>query len=299
MIKLFWNTHNQKKTKTNDKNLTKEEDLDFIWGVYHKKSSDEWIYEILKKVEYTTIQSEINLEKDDTLIIVDSSVDKKNDLYSKLKLICSKLFLFHLGDEAGSINVPQVYNNCTHVWRTFCSNRYFNNPRVSCIPIGYKSGVLKQKIDSRKYKWAFTGTAHKTSRHDLLFQFSDIKPFFCHKTEKFDKNTISAEEMSKVLSSTEFLPCPNGFVHPETYRLYEALECGCIPIVESAYNYYDRLFPKNPFIKINQWSEAKYIMNGWSKNQIQLKQKECQIWWNECKNDIKDFIKRKIVHEQK
>ena len=32
--------------------------------------------------------------------------------------------------------------------------------------------------DNKKYKWAFTGTPHKSSRHDLLFQFSDIKPFF-------------------------------------------------------------------------------------------------------------------------
>ena len=60
---------------------------------------------------------------------------------------------------------------------------------------------------------------------------------------------ILVDEMSKVLSSTEFIPCPNGFFHPETYRLYEALECECIPIVESAYNYYDRLFPNNPFLK--------------------------------------------------
>ena len=297
MIKLFWNTHNQKKSKTNDKKLIKEEEQDYGWGIYHKKNSDKWIYEILKKVKYTIVQSIINLEKDDTLIIVDSSVGKKNDLYSKLKLICSRIFLFHLGDEAGSHNVSQIYNSCTYIWRTFCSNKYFNNSKVKCIPIGYKSGVLNKKINTRKYKWAFTGTPHKTSRHDLLFQFSDIKPFFCHKTQQFDKKIISVDEMSKVLSATEFLPCPNGFVHPETYRLYEALECGCIPIVETAYNYYDRLFPNNPFIKINKWSDARYIIKGWNNSQIELKKEECQTWWNECKIEIKDFIKRKIAHE--
>ena len=103
--------------------------------------------------------------------------------------------------------------------------------------------------------------------------------------------------MSEVLSATEFLPCPNGFVHPETYRLYEALECGCIPIVETAYNYYDRLFPNNPFIKINKWSDARYIIKGWNNSQIELKKEECQTWWNECKSEIKDFIKRKIDYE--
>ena len=49
MIKLFWNTHNQKKPNL-DNNKTREKQLENIaWGNYHKKNSDKWIYEILKK----------------------------------------------------------------------------------------------------------------------------------------------------------------------------------------------------------------------------------------------------------
>ena len=51
---------------------------------------------------------------------------------------------------------------------------------------------------------------------DLSDNMPDIKPFFCHKTQKFDEKIISVDEMSKVLSSTEFIPCPNGFFHPES-----------------------------------------------------------------------------------
>ena len=101
--------------------------------------------------------------------------------------------------------------------------------------------------------------------------------------------------MNEVLSSTEFIPCPNGFFHPETYRLYEALECGCIPIVENAYKYYERLFPNNPFIKIDKWAEAKPIINGWGSDQIKQKREECKIWWSRYKNELQDFIKGKIV----
>ena len=203
---------------------------------------------------------------------MDSSIEEKNELYIKLKLICSKIFLFHLGDESGAYDLISIYKNCNYVWRTFCSNKYFKNNKVKCIPIGYKSGVLNKQKKNRKYKWAFTGTPHKSSRHDLLFQFSDIKPFFCHKTDKFDEKIISVDEMSKVLSDLLiFIPCPNGFVHPETYRLYEALQCECIPIVESAYEYYDRLFPNNPFIKVNKWADARPIIKGWDNDQISKK----------------------------
>jgi len=294
MIKLFWNTHNQKKSISNDKKIREKEELDYGWGKYHKRSSDKWIYEVLQKVKYNIIENETNLEKDDTLIIIDSSVEAKIEFYRKLNLTCKKIFLFHLGDEFGFHNLSEIYEVCNYIWRPFCSSKYFNNQKVKCIPIGYKSGVALEEKRIRKYKWAFTGTSHKSSRQDLLFQFSDIEPFYCHKTKKFDVQIISTEEMNSVLSSTEFIPCPNGFFHPETYRVYEALECESIPIVESAYNYYDRLFPGNPFIKVEKWIDAKPIVKGWSGDQIGKKRDECREWWSKQKNNIQDSIKNEI-----
>ena len=212
-----------------------------------------------------------------------------------MKLICSKIYLIHLGDESGAHDLSKIYDNFNFVWRTFCSNRYFENEQIKCLPLGYKSGTsLKKPAGIRKYKWSFIGTPHKSSRHDLLFQLSDIGPSFYYKTNKFNEKIIEVNKMSEILSSTEFIPCPNGFVHPETYRLYEALECGCIPIVENAYKYYDRLFPKNPFLKIDKWIEARPVVKEWKVEQIKEKQEECKTWWNEYKKQLQEFVKNKI-----
>ena len=293
MIKLFWNTHNQ--NKPNPNKSEEENNRDQIWGVYHKDCSDKWIYEVLNKVEFKVVQSEKDLESEDILIIVDSSIEKKEELYTKLKLICSKMFLIHLGDEAGSHDSSTIYSKFNYVWRAFCSNRYFDNNKVSCLPIGYKSGIFFEKeIGKRKYKWAFLGTPHKSSRHDLLFQLSDIEPSFSHKTKKFNEEIMVVSKMNEILISTEFIPCPNGFVHPETYRLYEALECGCIPVVENAYQYYDRLFPDNPFLKVDKWIEAKPMIKGWGDFQIKKKREECKSWWNLYKRQLQEFVKNKI-----
>ena len=83
MIKLFWNTHNLKKTITDDKDFKKKEAVEFKWGIYHKKHSDVWIYEILKKTKYDLIDSEKGLEKEDILIIVDSNPEKKIEIYNE------------------------------------------------------------------------------------------------------------------------------------------------------------------------------------------------------------------------
>ena len=293
MIKLFWNSHNQ--INSNSEQTNKELSKNKIWGLYHKKNSDKWIFEILKEIKFTIVEDEQNIENGDNLIIVDSSVENKEELYKRLKLICSKIFLIHLGDESGMYNLSKVYDYFNHVWRVFCFNKYFNNKKVSCLPIGYKSGTyLTSESKNRKYKWSFIGTPHKSSRHDLLFQLSNIKPSFLHTTKKFNEKIIDVEQMSSILSSTKFVPCPNGFVHPETYRLYEALECESVPIVEDAYSYYDRLFPKNPFLKVSKWSESKTILNEWGDEKINMKKQECKNWWSKYKINLQKFIKGKI-----
>jgi len=292
MIKLFWNTHNQIEPKLGEPKI--EDTVNHKWGLYHKENSNNWIYEILNKVQYQTIDSLQDIENQDILIIVDSSVEKKINFYNKLKLLSSKVFLIHLGDESGIYDVSEIYNNCDYVWRTFCSNKYFKNKNISCIPLGYKSGINFKKEEDRRYKWAFIGTPHKSSRHDLLFQLSNIQPSFSYKTKKFNEGIIGVDEMNKVLSSSQFIPCPNGFVHPETYRLYEALECHCIPIVENAYKYYDRLFPENPFLKIDKWKEARNMIENFTTNEIKNKSNECKKWWSDYKKNLQNIINNKI-----
>ena len=294
MIKLFWNTHNEISTRL-DGTTNKEATSNYGWGIYHKNNSDKWIYNILSKIQFEVIEDQKDLKNNDVLIIVDSSVERKNDFYTKLKLICSKMFLIHLGDESGIHNLAEIYNNFNFVWRAFCSNKYFNNKKVSCLPIGYKSGtLLKKKIKQRKYKWTFIGTPHKSGRHDLLFQLSTITPSYSYKTEKFNDKIMEINEMNEILSSTVFIPCPSGFVHPETYRLYESLECGCIPIVENTYKYYDRLFPNNPFLKIDKRKEAKILIEKYKTSEILSKQQECEMWWSNYKNKLQEFIKSKV-----
>ena len=293
MIKLFWNTHNQIKPKINEPNSI--DAVNYKWGLYHKENSDKWIYEILNKIQFKIIENERNIENENVVIVVDSSVEKKIDFYNRLKLISSKIFLIHLGDESNVYDLSPIYDNCNYIWRTFCSNKYFNNQKVSCLPIGYKSGTCFKKQNSdRKYKWAFIGTPHKTSRHDLLFQLSSIQPSFCYKTEKFNKKIIGVDKMNEILSSSEFIPCPNGFVHPETYRLYEALECGCIPVVENAYKYYDRLFPNNPFLKIDKWRDAQNMIKKFTDKDIKKKSENCKKWWKDYKNELQNFINNTI-----
>ena len=61
MIKLFWNTHNQIKPNSKDKKIREKQELDYGWGQYHKKSTHQWINEILKKTKYSIVENVTNL----------------------------------------------------------------------------------------------------------------------------------------------------------------------------------------------------------------------------------------------
>ena len=287
MIKLLWNTSRHQ-----------NDSFELTWGKYHEENSKDWIYFLLQDIDCKSISSEEEINKDDTIIIVDSGIHFKEQFYIKLNALTKRFFLFHINDEHLDKRSSPMYNYCDYVWRTCCSPKYFSSNKVKCIPPGYKSG-FKQKFDlnkKRQYKWCFFGTQHKSSRHDMNFQLEKIKPNFVNRIDKFadKKKSASVEEMKKVYSNTNFAPCPAGFFHPESYRIYEALQCGTIPIVESVYNYFDNIYPNNPLIKINKWKETKEIIDNWSDDQILNKRKECINWWNQYLLDHKNFVRGKI-----
>jgi len=281
MKKLIWNT------KKNSKSF---------WGEYHYNASSNWIFYLLEKIKYEILEDLNQIKKSDEIIIVDSELNSKTSFYYDLSNKCSKIFLIHLGDEGGKEKTDLIYECCSHVWRTFCLGYFFNNNKATCIPIGYKGGltVNKKKILEKKYLWSFIGTPHASSRYDLILQNKKIEPNYIKFTSKFNsKDSLKINEYSDVINNSKFLLCPNGYFHPETYRLYEALECGSIPIVENLYNYYDRFFPNNPLLKIKFWKEAKEIILSMNDDKKKLIEQSniCNNWWLDIKKKYQENFK--------
>ena len=88
MIKLFWHTA-----------LNQNDSFELYWGKYHEKNSKDWIYFLLQNINYTSINSEKEINKGDTVIIVDSGIHFKEHFYKMLKTLTKKIFLFHINDE--------------------------------------------------------------------------------------------------------------------------------------------------------------------------------------------------------
>ncbi len=123
------------------------------------------------------------------------------------------------------------------------------------------------------------------------YYFYEIFNFNAH-------NQLNVLVYRDILIESIFVPCPTGWGNADSFRLYEALESGCIPIVETRYDYFESLYPGHPLIAIDSWEKAPALIRSYLADPYRLEQKrvECYEWWLNYKEDLKSMIAQ-IVNE--
>jgi hypothetical protein len=108
---------------------------------------------------------------------------------------------------------------------------------------------------------------------------------------------------SATMEDSVFAPCPAGN-SPETIRLYDALECGCIPVtlehefMDSPQALGELGLP--PFCFLKSWNEfPKFLALMKQKmltspEEIQQMQTRCIVWWDSYKTHISQKIAARI-----
>ena len=287
-MKLLWNTNKNLPETTN---LIEERTI--FWGNYHYDNSYPWILNLLSKLEIEIINDTQHLDENESIIVVDHMISAKESFYFDLSNKVKKIYLIHLGDEGGAEKKDLVYSLCEHIWRTFSLPLFKDFKNVTSIPIGYKSDPLREKINilKKNYTWSFLGTTHGSSRYDLLDKHKRIIPNFINLTEEFSsKKSINTDDYYKILNNSVFAPIPHGYFHPETYRLYEALEAGSIPIIENPFKFFDDFLPNNPIPSVNSWEDSSIIIKKYLENKTELEdlEKKIQGWWIQHKENLKE-----------
>lgn len=147
-----------------------------------------------------------------------------------------KVGFIHVGDEACIYSID-FYRDVDFVFRNYLRQEAQQlNKNCFYLPLGYKFGFCNElerpEISDRKYVWSFAGQP-KNSRDKMLRVAEKIPGGFDHRTVTFnDPQGLSTKDYADLLSQTVFALCPRGNVSVDTFRLYEALEAGAIPIVE-------------------------------------------------------------------
>ena len=111
-----------------------------------------------------------------------------------------------------------------------------------------------------------------------------------------DANSLSTQDYRQLLLDTIFVPCPTGWWNLDSFRVCEALECGCLPIVEKKpFDYFSKLFgSRYPFLSVESWDQAPDLINKLLADPVRLEhaRKQCHRWWRHHKIGLKKNIAR-------
>jgi hypothetical protein len=109
-----------------------------------------------------------------------------------------------------------------------------------------------------------------------------------------DPAQLKGDEYSAMLLSSTFVPCPRG-QNLETFRFYEALELGCIPIyVREGENdpFYKFISEKVPILNLTSWEQAVNYMTELEQNKETLVQyrKTLLQKWRDWKQELRTHL---------
>jgi hypothetical protein len=148
---------------------------------------------------------------------------------------------------------------------------------------------------SKKYIWCFMGQVHaQGARAKMIDSLKKTGgEYYCNVNSTWQsKDSLVTQDYKKILEQSIFIPCPRGNSSPDTFRLYEAIEAGSIPVVERD-EYWENLFGKDhPIIQVSDWNKAANDIIALSKESQWLEEYSIKLssWWNKHKAEIKTKI---------
>lgn len=156
---------------------------------------------------------------------------------------------------------------------------------------------------NKKYIWSFMGQVDKRpTRQRMLSEFKKLNVEHFTNTNSYwqSSDSLSTEQYRGILKDSLLIPCPMGNSSVDTYRLYETLEVGSIPIIEKN-EYWEKMLGDHPLITAPpSWNNVGKDIQALLSNEDFLKshQQKIQKWWSDYKISLKTKIKN-IILDQK
>ncbi|CAL78475.1 hypothetical protein BRADO4748 [Bradyrhizobium sp. ORS 278] len=216
---------------------------------------------------------------------------------------CRNLILLHTSDEWFSGGYA-LYRHFDAVIRNFATG-LARQEGIWTIPEGYangtRTGTALRPATERRHVWSFTGEI-KSSRADMAAALARLTPHFLTGTASIynaNGKKLRKTEFDDLLETTVFSPCPMGNAILETWRLYESLELGCIPLVETRWSldYFTSLLGPHPIPSFRSWEAACRYAELMLQDSSALLRKQSEIiaWWRAKKMAVHSELRQAVT----
>jgi len=161
------------------------------------------------------------------------------------------------------------------------------------IPIGAPPDSEFNCVGDRKPGVFFAGQDTHERRHELI----DVMKSMSLEPDSYgDVGWVASTGFRQGLDRFDYklalcfaavAPCPSGPHSLDSFRLYEALAAGCLPVIEkrtphgNEEEFWKAMFGAHPIPTVNDWSELVGLAPAWMKSELQ--QNWCNViqdWWD-------------------
>lgn len=264
---------------------------------------------------FKNVQNHIDVEFDpdkiktdkNTVLICNHAVPYRYVL-DKLRSNGKKYVIVLLSDENLCDPCEWLHDpNCVSLIRNYVNPTQITHPKVKVFGLGYKrkfADICKSLNSERETTWCFAGTAHG-ERAQMLEIFKDYGTSVVHYCSGFGAaDSLKTEEYAQTLKNSVFALCPPGQDSNDTFRVYEALEAGCIPVTlrrskqfDIHPSYWHGVFRGEfniPFIYAENWEDAKKQVKDLDEATTKKVRGKCAMFWEKWKNNWVTTIEKEV-----
>jgi len=206
------------------------------------------------------------------------------------------VLLIVTSDEERLFPVHHVRHDRMCVWAQYLDPEDHRVDRG--VPIGYAPGTREALAHDvmgvlvRDRAWFFAGQVNQERRQQLVTALRQLPDGDLLETPGFAQG-VNRDAYTVGLVAAKVAPAPAGHVHVDSFRLYEALEAGCVPIGDrrrppdtDASGWWDAMWPAGVgFPLIDNWAELPgfldRILARWPAAAA-----EAGAWWMQAKRDL-------------
>jgi GR25 family glycosyltransferase involved in LPS biosynthesis len=235
------------------------------------------------------------------IIVSRQDLDKWKLVFKHFESEGRNFYAIHLSDEYGRDDISWYSSPmCKGVIRNYWRADAAALAHVIILPLGYTFGTKSgfNANGGRTAIWSFEGTSW-FGREEKLAKLSLLQPNEMRLFAKWnDPGQKSRSEYAAQLSRSIFVPILRGN-NIETFRMYEALESGAVPIYvrePGDEEYWDWFTAHVPLANITSWSSAAAYMKFFLENPAHLNKYRNSVigFWKKWKTELRDKLSKII-----
>lgn len=220
-------------------------------------------------------------------------VDKINADLARLRWVV----FIETGDEEALFPIQEIKHPLLRVWVMLPRMNLHNDVSYK-MPNGYRPDtrpLLKRAGEQgRIYDYFFAGQINHARREQCIEAAKALENQngILVTTDGFGKEVLPYSEYISKMAQSKIVFCPSGIESPDNFRLYEALEAGCLPIVDAfatnnqAWGFWQYLFGSDmPFPVIPYWSDLPTLLPELLKD-YPANANRASAWWQLVKRNM-------------